>query len=65
VSCEYSIQQSDSLNTSSGTDSLSVDHEIRCIINPIIIIITTTEFNSLLFMCRANSHKASYRHSTV
>jgi hypothetical protein len=23
------------------------------------------QFNSLLFMCRANSHKANYRHSTV
>jgi hypothetical protein len=23
------------------------------------------QFNSLLFLCRVNSHKASYRHSTV
>jgi hypothetical protein len=23
------------------------------------------QFNSLLFMCRVNSHKANYRHSTV
>jgi hypothetical protein len=26
---------------------------------------TIIQFNSLLFMCRVNSHKANYRHSTV
>jgi hypothetical protein len=25
----------------------------------------SVQFSSLLFMCRANSHKANYRHSTV
>jgi hypothetical protein len=27
--------------------------------------INSIQFNSLLFMCRANSRKANYRHSTV
>jgi hypothetical protein len=31
----------------------------------IIIIIIIIQFNSLLFMCRVNSYKANYRHSTV
>jgi hypothetical protein len=31
----------------------------------IIIIIIIIQFNSLLFMCRVNSFKANYRHSTV
>jgi hypothetical protein len=28
-------------------------------------VVGIIQFNSLLFMCRANSHKANYRHSTV
>jgi hypothetical protein len=31
----------------------------------IIIIIIIIQFNSLLFMCRVNSYKANYRHSTA
>jgi hypothetical protein len=31
----------------------------------IIIMIIIIQFNSLLFMCRVNSYKANYRHSTV
>jgi hypothetical protein len=31
-------------------------HKVRC---------APIQFNSLLFMCRVNSHKANYRHSTV
>jgi hypothetical protein len=30
-----------------------------------IIIIIIVQFNSLLFMCRFNSYKANYRHSTI
>jgi hypothetical protein len=30
-----------------------------------IIQFNSIQFNSLLFMCRVNSHKANYRHSTV
>jgi hypothetical protein len=31
----------------------------------LIIAVIIIQFNSLLFMCRANSHKANYRHSSV
>jgi hypothetical protein len=30
-----------------------------------VVLIIIIQFNSLLFMCRVNSHKANYRHSTV
>jgi hypothetical protein len=34
-------------------------------ITVIIKVMSVIPFNSLLFMCRVNSHKANYRHSTV
>jgi hypothetical protein len=30
-----------------------------------VVVIMIILFNSLLFMCQVNSHKANYRHSTV
>jgi hypothetical protein len=38
------------------------EHETAAII---IIQFNSIQFNSLLFMCRVNSHRANYRHSTV
>jgi flagellar basal body-associated protein FliL len=32
---------------------------------PLTHVYYSIQFNSLLFMCRGNSHKANYRHSTV
>jgi hypothetical protein len=31
----------------------------------IVVVNNSNQFNSLLFMCRVNSYKANYRHSTV
>jgi hypothetical protein len=31
----------------------------------VVIQFNSIQFNSLLFMCRVNSHKVNYRHSTV
>jgi hypothetical protein len=38
---------------------------LRCPTHLIFLNFVVIEFSSLLFMCRVNSYKANYRHSTV
>jgi hypothetical protein len=38
---------------------------VRIYLRTIIVIIIIIQLNSLLFMCRANSHKANYRQHSV